>query len=727
MIKELTNVNFHCYKINISKQRYFMGLFKKLGKVVTKTGDSLSHSGKKILHEGAKGARNIIQETKKGANNLGNELKKVGKELEKETKAVVKAPEKTLKKLTRAMVKEKINKVFKKQMHEAINNLKKDLEQRKIQDKALIDQAIKDTIKEATEKYINLTNKKVLEEVEIQFTEVLSLVTAGVHNCLLGYKEFVEEILTLEFGDEAFIQFMEEYPLRLALEDFRDHQRTEALEVLIPYFDKNMNSNNLSSENIKDYLTLQNHVLKTIGNKPAQEEYAAYFSKMIQLISVDAKAGIIKASDDGISINILETDNDIVKDAKNLVDTETGTTTFMLDQLNCSSDLINLLPDETSSNDTSISGGIVSTFSLDDEFKQATAFYKDLNYNEAIFTLKKIIDIDPRYVKAHKLLGRCYSFSGQTQLALEAYNCAIELEPNDAQVFYYRSLVYKKLGDYQICLKDLEKFIQMNGENIWINDWYEKVKQKYSLVVQGQLEEIDLLFEEKNYTEALAKINEVINRDFKCAPAYKLRGKCHYYTGDMKKALESYNRAIQLDPNNSLTFYYRANAFYRLKDLEHCLQDIETYIQMNRNVTQKTRDWHDRVKKQQEMSLEQKLHKAYCLYLDQNYEAALAISNQVISSDPNFGQAHMLAADCYYESEQIQQAITSYSRAIELNPLNAHSFFRRAYAFEKLDDRVNCSKDIEEYIQLKLNHSETNMNSVDEVEQESSKIRGLVQ
>jgi hypothetical protein len=297
-----------------------------------------THTVQNAVYETNKAATDVLQ-------NVGHELEKGGKELEKAGKTVIQTPEKVLRKMARSMVEDKINDAYEKKMNEAIADIQKQLAESKAKDKALIDQQITAKLNEVTEQYKALTSKSALDETEIQLFKAIRLVTAALYECRLGFKEAIEEVLSFDFDDEAVITFLARKPLRLALQDFTNEQPTEALSVLLQYFDKNIDK--LSAENKEDYVCLKNHVIAKLGINADKEESEVYIAKMVQTISADTIAGIIKSSTTGISINTsVDNNNELANQSPH------SSTTRMLAKLN---DAENLIPKPATETNAAIS------------------------------------------------------------------------------------------------------------------------------------------------------------------------------------------------------------------------------------------------------------------------------------------------------------------------------------------------------------------------------------
>ena len=54
-------------------------------------------------------------------------------------------------------------------------------------------------------------------------------------------------------------------------------------------------------------------------------------------------------------------------------------------------------------------------------------------------------------------------------------------------------------------------------------------------------------------------------------------------SGEYEKAIEDYNKAIELDPNLAGVYYNRGNAYFYLKQYEKAIEDFDKAIELNPN------------------------------------------------------------------------------------------------------------------------------------------------
>ena len=148
--------------------------------------------------------------------------------------------------------------------------------------------------------------------------------------------------------------------------------------------------------------------------------------------------------------------------------------------------------------------------------------------------------------------------------ALELFNEAVALNPNDYQGYYGRGTTYRCLSKYDESLTDLNKAIQLNPNNAAA---YNDRGNAYSYL--------------KQYDAAVADYNKSLQLNPNDAAAYNNRGNAYSYLKQYDAAITDYNKSLQLNPNDADAYYNRGLAYCELKQYQKAIADFTKYIQFN--------------------------------------------------------------------------------------------------------------------------------------------------
>ncbi|MEI7474855.1 MAG: tetratricopeptide repeat protein [bacterium] len=93
-------------------------------------------------------------------------------------------------------------------------------------------------------------------------------------------------------------------------------------------------------------------------------------------------------------------------------------------------------------------------------------YLKNNDIDAAIKCYKKVLNIAPKNAIVHNNLGNAYARLEELDLAIEHYNKALKIDENYVDVFTSLGCVYNQLGEYELAIKNLEKAIELKPDNI---------------------------------------------------------------------------------------------------------------------------------------------------------------------------------------------------------------------------------------------------------------------
>jgi tetratricopeptide (TPR) repeat protein len=90
-------------------------------------------------------------------------------------------------------------------------------------------------------------------------------------------------------------------------------------------------------------------------------------------------------------------------------------------------------------------------------------YWRKGQYDQAIASHTKAIELDPRYVEAYYNRGIAYRSKGQYDQAIADYTKIIELNPRIAEAYYNRGVAYADgKGQFDQAIADCTKAIELN-------------------------------------------------------------------------------------------------------------------------------------------------------------------------------------------------------------------------------------------------------------------------
>src|ERR1035437_243317 len=138
---------------------------------------------------------------------------------------------------------------------------------------------------------------------------------------------------------------------------------------------------------------------------------------------------------------------------------------------------------------------------------------------------------------------------------------------------------------------------------------------------------------------------------------YDYRGNAYSTKGDYDRAIQQYDQAIRLDPND-IVYDARGDAYKKKRDYDHAIQDFSEAIHLNPN---DERAYYDR-------------GEAYISKGD--YGRAIQDYNQAIRLNSNLTNGYGNRGDAYFAQSNLTAAIADYEHTISSAPSSSAAVHR---------------------------------------------------
>ncbi len=149
--------------------------------------------------------------------------------------------------------------------------------------------------------------------------------------------------------------------------------------------------------------------------------------------------------------------------------------------------------------------------------------------------------------------GTALSEEGQYLEAIDQFSAAIDLEPNDPEIYFLRGRAHY---DYAVQVVKAE-----TGEG----------PESVFFLPQEAVEHME---------HAVADYTSAVELDPQYAKAYNNRGNAYASLGDTERAIEDYDAALELDDTLSLAYFNRGLMHSRAAAYEKAIADLETYLEL---------------------------------------------------------------------------------------------------------------------------------------------------
>ncbi len=191
--------------------------------------------------------------------------------------------------------------------------------------------------------------------------------------------------------------------------------------------------------------------------------------------------------------------------------------------------------------------------------------HKEHKLDAAIKHYTKSIQLKPANLMLTRIYnnrGNAYEGIGEHDLAFEDYSMAIEINPDDADAYFYRGFTYELKRNSEAAIKDYDKAIELNPDHVDAYVYRAGVANRDSALVI------------KDYSKAIE-----LNPNF--AYAYRNRGLTYEKKGEVDRAIKDYSKAIELNSDSSLDYSHRARAYKNDGETDLAIEDYRRTIHLN--------------------------------------------------------------------------------------------------------------------------------------------------
>ena len=273
----------------------------------------------------------------------------------------------------------------------------------------------------------------------------------------------------------------------------------------------------------------------------------------------------------------------------------------------------------------------------------------------------------PDYLKK----GMAASTAGEK---LARFDKAIELDPNHAEAYSQRGLIYLEQHKYDEAVIDLAKAASLKpGE-----------AQYSSKAAEAYCRRAGQYKDNKQYDKALADLERAKALAPDDPVNHALRGEIFFLRKDYDQAMTELNQAVALKSQDSNTYEYRGLIYWEKKNYAKAKDDFEKAISL------------DPSKGDNYFNLGM-VH----FFGNKNYSKAVECFTKALSLKPDFADACEYRGVAYFNLKDYSKATADFDKLISLKPDYADAYYNRGWAFLQKKENPKALADFNKVIDLK--------------------------
>ncbi len=277
--------------------------------------------------------------------------------------------------------------------------------------------------------------------------------------------------------------------------------------------------------------------------------------------------------------------------------------------------------------------------------------YDRRKFNEAIYYSKEAIKHNVRLSDAYVTLGVINRKQGRQGEALNYLNKAIELEPGNVPAHQNIAWIHSERGDFPNAILAMRKMVEIEPDNY---------HNSYRLAHF-------LSYKTGNYHEALIYAQKAcaLNRNVK---SLLLLGHTYYYLGKYDEAIQSYRQVPEADHQAALAYEGIGYCYFQKKDYLNSVDYFKKSLEADNS------------------SFNAYLSFASAYVNLNKLDEAATVYETLIAKRPYDSQPYSYLGVLYFRKGNFGLAVSSFKKALELNPDDQISRGMLSYALRNSKD-----------------------------------------
>lgn len=302
----------------------------------------------------------------------------------------------------------------------------------------------------------------------------------------------------------------------------------------------------------------------------------------------------------------------------------------------------------------------------------ASVYSRQRNYEAAVLSYKKVIELNDNKDEAHLGLGLVYLSMRRYKEAMPSLKKAIQLNSDYAEYYYQVGNIHESLKEYTKACDAYERFLDSKPEKPWDAYYhlglcrrelseYENAITAFQGALKGNPQDV--------------KINQDLAQSFLKAAQYE-------------KAEEIYKFLAQLTPEDA-TLYYRTilSMYNEAKMHNKAIEAAKKIIELDPN------------------NADSVYNLGYMYVILNKHKEAIQTFKRVLELRPNFEYAYANIGRCYFQIKNYSQALWAYKKLVEIDPENTDGWFNMAVASMQLKRYNDALASLRKTIELRPNYA----------------------
>lgn len=267
----------------------------------------------------------------------------------------------------------------------------------------------------------------------------------------------------------------------------------------------------------------------------------------------------------------------------------------------------------------------------------------DGNYEEASVLLRELQSIEPNNEEIYIQQANIFSKQDDHRNAIKYLNIALEFADDAADIFAMLGMEYLFLDNFDAARINFSKSLELD---------FEDYSSLYNVIYCFDME--------NKHKEAVAYLNEYIDKDPYCEIAWHQIGRQYFILRQYKQALQAFDFAVLIDELFVGAYLEKAKTLEKLGKYEEAIENYKTTVELE----DPTSFAYLRIGK--------------CYEKLQKFSLAVKFYNKAVHEDPLLEKGWLAIIDLKIKEKKYRKALFYVQKALEIDEHNTQ--FLRKYA-----------------------------------------------
>lgn len=337
-------------------------------------------------------------------------------------------------------------------------------------------------------------------------------------------------------------------------------------------------------------------------------------------------------------------------------------------------------------------------------------YYLTKDFDNALKDAEEVVKVEPNNSNLLIAMGDIYRDKNMNKEAIDAYERAALLVPNNGDLQYFIAFTHAKLGDTTqqgvSALKAVQKGTRYLGDSWFLvgfafqsekkfaeaADAYERaISAKPELV--ASYSNLSQIYQSLNrYNDAITMVKKGIEFSPRDGNLYITLTWLLSLTDRHVEAIGAGKKAVELAPDQYMGFTNLCRAYSDIKEYDLAIQACNTALKLKPNDGE-TNYYIGRI-----FFLQKKPDVAATYY-----KKAVTGLITFTKENPDYADGYYLLGNAYLANSQVSNAILAYKKCLELNPNFAKVLYNLGYSYILNNDKVSAKEQYDLLLKLDKN------------------------